>query len=178
MDALFFVVSPPRSGTSSICKMAEICGLKSSHVLRKPLYQAVGEFNFFADTPFYSTEFLMGLLNSGVKCKFIYINRPPIKIIESMNSVGILNYMRRKITGIKGFAMVNDFFAWNSLRNSGFENHKEHVELLAKTYNVPMLCYDFSMGWNPFCDFIGVEPPNIELPHLNKGKMGDSTCLK
>lgn len=169
--SLYLVVSPPRSGTNSICKMAEICGLKSSHVLRKPFYQAIKEFDFFADTPFYSPEFLIGILNCGIQCKFIYLDRPTNEIIESMRGVGILNYMKRKISGIKCFALINDFFTWNSLRNFGIENHKENIESLATAYKVPMLVYNFSMGWEPFCEFVDCPVPNADIPHLNKKQM-------
>ena len=174
MTHKFLVVSPPRSGTSSACKMARICGLKSLHVLNRPFAQAVKYFDFFADTPFYSVEFLIGLLNAtSLPIKFIYLDRKPSLISKSMDNVGIANYMKGEIANVSGFSFVNDFFSWNSLHNLGLENHKSAVKLIAETYSVPMLSYDFSMGWKPFCDFIEMEVPTVEIPHLNRNKIGE-----
>ena len=90
---LFMVTSLPRTGTTSLCSMASHCGLKSMHVLKNhSLIDAINSnYNFFADTPFYSPEFLIGVLESGLEktynIKFIYSHREALSHQNSLNKL-------------------------------------------------------------------------------------------
>ena len=67
-SVIFFVVSLPRTGTKSVCKMADLCDLKPMHVLdtsKRLISHIENGYNFFADTPFYNPNFFNSALNLG-----------------------------------------------------------------------------------------------------------------
>lgn len=52
---LFFVISLPRTGTTSICSMANICGLNAAHGYPNLMYGLQpAEYNFYSDVPWFS----------------------------------------------------------------------------------------------------------------------------
>jgi hypothetical protein len=57
----------------------------------------------------------------------------------------------------------DDFEAAKSV----FLNHMEEVK--AAVPRDQLLVYDVREGWEPLCNFLEVEVPNVDLPHANKG---------
>jgi hypothetical protein len=168
----YIVVSAPRTGTNSICKMAEICGLKPMHILQQNFSKALKEYNFFANTPFYSPEFLIGILQTYQNVRFIYIERPVEEIRQSMlaSKYKVLE-KPIDITDQESILRLHDMiFLRYIIQPEYLKVHKSVVKNMANLYGVDFLTYSFDQGWKPFCNFIGKNVPEIELPHLNKGE--------
>lgn len=189
-DKMFFVVSLPRSGTTSINKMAELCGLSPRHApcsYFDPYFKRKN-YNFFSDTPLYAPSTIDFICNyNHCEMKFIFIEREFDKIFDSWKRVGLYrnytrmynDYQSSKELMSKGrlydFSMYNEafdnvFLDENSYKKI-FQNHKEKIISKIKEYGKELLIYKFEDGWEPFCNFISSEIPNEEIPHLNINKM-------
>lgn len=185
----YYVVSLPRSGTSSICKMAKICGLKPSH---SPLTflkskSLSNDFDFFSDTPVYSPIEIENILKyENIEPKFIYIKRNFNEIFDSWVRVGLYKNYKNMLSSKNDELNFFQKFDLMSYRNAFsnkvltkencfeiFQKHKKNVFSIIEKNNNPLLEYSFSEGWKPFCDFLKVSVPNIDIPFLNKNKMFD-----
>lgn len=168
---IFFVTSLPRTGTTSLCKMAEICGLKSLHILKNISFsEALDQgCNFFADTPFYCPEFLLGLLELGLKkenyIKFIYSHREQKSHEKSINKLLKKWQPSEKIYNLLSLL---DNLCYNRLNENYIKNHYYYIKQISRFYRIDILDYSFDKGWEPFCNFIKKPIPNIKLPHQNK----------
>lgn len=189
MKTVYSVISLPRTGTKSICKMANICGLHSCHgplwSLKYHLFQS--KFNFFADTPMYSPDFVNFVgEQENLNVKFIYIEKSPSAIFESWEKVGLhRNYIglksdrnNLKYEGEKFDIQILDQ-TFNSVfpTKENFEElyniHRATVQDIVKCNNREILFYDFADGWAPFCEYINTDIPSEEIPHLNINTMFD-----
>jgi hypothetical protein len=191
-DTQYFVVSLPRSGTTSLNRMAEICGLKGRHApcAHFENYFKRKNYNFFSDTPVYCPSVVESICKSDhCEVKFIYVDRDFKEIFDSWVSVGLYgNYTRmyevfhnfRELMP-KGkfydFSNYDESFGQKFLDETNYEeifqSHKQLVLSKIKEYNKDLLIYKFQDGWESFCKFLLCEVPNVELPHLNKNKMFD-----
>lgn len=166
---IYIVTSLPRTGTTSLCKMAEICGLKSKHVLKhSSLTKCLSDgYSFFADTPFYSPEFLLGLLESNnVKIKFVYSHRNHKSHTQSIS---------KWLTTWKPSSSLNskinlyDNICYSNILNPEYiKQHYVYIKQISSFYDIELLDYTFDQGWKSFCNFINKPVPNQPLPHLNK----------
>ena len=171
-STLYFVTSLPRTGTTSLCKMADICGLKSLHILRhSSFYKALKNHDFFADTPFYSPEFLIGILEYGIqekyKIKFIHSIRDIDIHLHSLNKL----YKTWKPPDVNHIAKKLDLF--DNLNYSKFskkyiQQHHLYIKNISNMYSIEILDYVFSDGWDSFCRFIEKPVPSEKIPWLNK----------
>ncbi len=181
----FFVVSLPRSGTTTICKMAKICGLSPNHTPHSSYKVRVrsSEFDFFSDTPIFSPTIINEICEiENIDPKFIYIDRSFCEIFNSWKRVNLYrNYMRMldsaQIPINFDLLSYNDAFGGQILTEENFteifENHKKNVFEIIKGKNKEILTYKFEDGWKPFCDFLNVQIPYEDIPILNKNKMFD-----
>ena len=164
--SIYIVTSPPRTGTTSVCKMAEMCGMKPMHVLRGSFRKALEEGHvLFSDTPFYVPEFLCGLLESlNCKVKFIYCHRDADEWRESMKRLeGIWRPGKLK----NRLGALNDLCYEYMDSDLFIERHYKNIKKVSEAYGVQMLDYRFGDGWAPFCDFVGKPEPDVEVPHMN-----------
>ena len=189
-DEKYFVVSLPRSGTTSICKMAKICALKPKHAPHVSFkkYLKRDEFNFFSDTPVFCPDEINEIcFNEEINSKFIYIDRNFNDIFESWKNVKLysnyLGMINEKIDNLKPSTKFdlcsynnafNNIFLNENTYNDIFEKHKKQVIDTIKKYKKNLLIYKFEEGWKPFCDFLNVEIPCDDIPTLNKNKMFDN----
>lgn len=119
--------------------------------------------------------------------------RDPESWYESMSST---IYLLRKITGgslpIKaalrlaqlfapgpvGTARLADRLVWEDTFDRCFEDKEYAMHVFDRTNEavrrrVPperLLVFDVREGWDPLCDFLGVEVPERTFPHLNETK--------
>jgi hypothetical protein len=170
---IYLVTSLPRTGTTSLCEMAKICGLKSLHILKNiSLADALNDgYNFFADTPFYSPEFLVGLLESidtkKYSIKFIYSHRDFELYKKSLDKLLTRWSPSSKLSNR---IYLLDHLCYNNLSDSFIKNHYNYISTISKLYNVDLLDYKFTDGWEKFCDFIDCKVPSMPIPKLD--------CLK
>jgi hypothetical protein len=166
---IYIITSLPRTGTTSLCQMADICGLKSIHVLKNKSFKyALNEgYNFFADTPFYDPEFLIGILECEMldNIKFIYSHRETMSHQNSINKFLHTWQPPKKIHNKIGLL---DKLCYNKLNQTYIENHYNYIKKISFLYNIDMLDYKLNEGWKPFCSFINKPIPNVILPHKNK----------
>jgi FkbM family methyltransferase len=169
---LYFVTSLPRTGTTSLCQMAYLCGLKSQHVLHdKSFLEMLNQkYTFFADTPFYDPLFLIGLLEgiqNQYNIKFIYSHK---EILSHQNSLKKLYQIWRPPDINKIFDKLSliDNLSYNKLLFDNIKNHYNYIKKISTFYNIEMLDYQFDQGWSSFCNFINSPIPDVPLPHLNK----------
>jgi Sulfotransferase domain len=167
-DPVFIVASLPRTGTTSLCAMAKICGLKPMHVLEGLLEKAIDEgYDFFSDTPFYIPEFLCGVLESSNReIKLIYSHRNKkdwLASMETLKKIWIPTEILDKQT------LIDDLCYKYMETNSSIEKHHEYIRQISEKYDIEMLDYKFGDGWEPFCRFIDKHIPDCKIPHLNLG---------
>lgn len=170
-NSITIVTSLPRSGTTTICEMAKICGFKPCHVLKEDFSISLEKYNFFADTPFYSPEYLLALSQIYKNLKFIYINRDLSDVYESMQKTNIDKYLEdylNKVDNINKKEVLQDALCWNFIHKNKSLDHKNIIFSIARNYSIPILEYNFNEGWDSFCSFMECEKPKKEIPHLNK----------
>ena len=176
------MVSLPRTGTTSITKMMEICGLEGKHCPFTYFehYLNNDRYDFYSDTPVYIPSVVEKLCKRD-DVKFIYVERPYDKIFESWVNYGLFRTFHQMIiekdNGVISDGRLFDFNSYyesfsNTILTSDnysevFESHKEKVISIIKKHDKELLIYNFNDGWKPFCDFLGVEIPNEEIPKLN-----------
>jgi hypothetical protein len=186
----FFVISLPRTGTKSMCKMAKICGLKIKHVPTFRYESYLNNHDFFADTPCFVPSFVEKMCqDQSFDSNFIYIEKDHKEIFNSWAKVNLYknyvwlynNYMNEESKTKMGVSMIKDIesyqeslsyqFMTQENYSELFSQHKNQVTDIIKKYNEKILFYNFSEGWEPFCGFIESETPNTKIPYLNKDTM-------
>lgn len=176
-----FVVSLPRTGTTSMCKMLNVLGYKAKHVPSCFYEKWVKEgYNAFADTPCFTPTFIKERSITNPNSKFIYLDKSVDAWIDSFESVK-LHESYNKLLNIKNPELLNvvnineilaygEVFGFNGIYDKDHFKamsilHKRNVEsLLPKDQ---LLHYDFTMGWEPLCKFLKKEVPLVEMPRLN-----------
>lgn len=191
MKEVYFVISLPRTGTKSLCRMAHDCGLKFKHAAVTTFEKRLRDgHNFFADTPCYVPSFVESICNrEDIDPKFIFIDKDYSKIFESWKKVNLyLNYRRMydqwmnedlrskmSLSNQKDFLSLHESFSETLMDESNFEKlfdlHKDKVLSIVKHYKKKLLIYNFNEGWDPFCEFLNCEVPESDLPHLNTDTM-------
>lgn len=177
-DTKYFTISLPRTGTSSLTKMALVLGLSAKHCVHNE--RLIDKYNFFTDTPCFSPNFLKSIINS-YKCKFIYIDRDPKEWFLSFNSTLLAShnlFIKPEFKPTQYHMKVDRDAYIDSLGNNSitisnyekiFQDHKKMVLDIVKPF--PLLIYNFSQGWKPFCSFLNMDIPSAPIPHINKGRM-------
>lgn len=185
----YFVVSLPRTGTTSLSKMAAETGLLIRHcpgpAIQHIISPNIPEFNkveFVADTPCYVYSVISKLLTYE-NFKFIYCEKDLNAWVESFerNDLHIgyedirtnleLNSMDRNYL----MEIFNGGVYSTELAKRMFRFHKQWV--LNTIPEDRLLVYNFSDGWKPFCDFLEKPIPEIKLPHLNKTYRTESVSI-
>ena len=189
----YFVISLPRSGTSTISKMAEMTGLKLVHPPHSSYRVHIKNENihFLSDTPIFNPNVITEIIeNKSITPKFIFIDRSFDDIFNSWVKCNLYrNYLdmynqfesgdEDKLNSGQRFDFKNYNDAFNSKKlteenyNEVFQNHKNTVINLVKKSNSELLIYNFEEGWGPFCNFLNKEVPNKDIPWINKGTMFD-----
>jgi len=187
MKDVYFVISLPRTGTKSLCKMANTCGYEFKHapinLFKKELDSGK---NFFADTPCFVPSFIEKIFNiENINPKFIYIEKDYNNLFSSWEKVNLyLNYTRMfkqyqneetrqsmNPNAVTDFLSLHESFSETYLDKINyaylFELHKQKIVSIINKNNKELLMYKFEDGWEPFCNFLGCEIPSTELPHLN-----------
>lgn len=188
-DHKVFVVSLPRTGTTSMCKMLNDLGYKAKHV-PSCFYEkwAAEGFNAFADTPCFAPTFVKehSLLNP--KNKFIFIEKDFGEWIKSFESVKLdrsynilLNQRdptKLNVVSINEIKAYGEVFGFGGVYTQSLflERAMQHAENIKEMLSSDQfLSYNFQMGWTPLCDFLNTPIPNAPLPVLNfKGKIGEN----
>lgn len=191
MNTIYYVISLPRTGTSSISKMSKIVGFKPQHPPHTSFvhnWTGVYGWNFFSDTPTFCPKNIEMVCNSDkVDAKFIFIDRDFKETFDSWVNVGLygnyLNMLKLNESGIGNSSIKFDFDSYTDAFGgeiltennylSIFNNHKSKVLEIVDRYKKPILIYNFNMGWEPFCEFTNTEIPFEGIPHINKNKMYD-----
>ena len=191
MKTVYFVVSLPRTGTKSICKMANILGFDFKHTFVGTIDRDIQRgVKFFSDTPSYVPSFIEQMCKkTDIIPKFIYIDKKPEDIFSSWNKVTLYrNYLnmysqyfdeeqreKMSIHSINDFLSYHESFSEIILKEENCQEliiqHKNKVIEIIEKYKRELLIYNFEEGWKPFCGFLDCEVPNIEIPHLNTDTM-------
>lgn len=184
MNELIFVVSLPRTGTKSMCKMLSMIGYKSKHCPSMVYNRMITEgYNAFSDTPCYTYSFIKERMFDN--SKFIYIEKNVDKWVESIEKVKLhegyeflMNLtMKEHINQARMVDMksMGEIFGYHKAYDKEhfkecFINHKEQVkEMLGDK----LLLYNFDDGWQPLCKFLNKYPLDEDIPHLNKNIIND-----
>jgi hypothetical protein len=185
----FFVISLPRTGTKSLCKMAKICGLKYKHVPHLNYENNLKLYDFFSDTPCFVPSFVEKVCkNTDFDANFIYIEKEFDSIYNSWMKVNLYrNYVslylkyKEDPNNLLNKSMIFDIESYNEsfsnvlLEESNcvelFTSHRDKVFDIIKNYKKKLLIYNFNEGWDSFCNFLECDIPNMELPHININTM-------
>ena len=174
----FFVISLPRSGTSSLALMAGMCGLNARHVGID--YKSVAaENDFLTDTPYFSPKVICEMKEYYDDCRFIYCVRDYSSQFKSWEAAHLVNEfntvhidLNKRVSVYQQFDRKHytDSIGLNPITGDNcaavFDDHRSKV--VKAVGDSPLLFYMFSYGWQPFCDFIECEVPNQPIPHINK----------
>jgi len=189
-ETKYFVVSLPRTGTTSICQMAKICGFNPKHAPQMYFDSFLGRHDFFSDTPVFCPSVINQIIsNNNINSKFIYIERDFDIVFDSWKRVNLYKNYSGMVSGKKSGEILSKSmqFDIDSYENAFdykfldenkykeiFESHKKTVLNIIEGNEKPLLIYNFEDGWKPFCDFLNVDVPEKDIPLLNKNKMFDS----
>jgi hypothetical protein len=171
----FIVVSLPRTGTSSIAYMGALCGIRSKHVS----YDYLGDlakFDLISDTPMFAPS-VIEQVQSLYECKFIYCRRDWDSLYTSWVKSGmrerydlLLKNQPQSWYEKFDYKYYSEAFDNERLTEATFKklfrNHREAVR--SAVGDSQIIEFDFQMGWEPFCDFIGKKRPDEEVPQINK----------
>lgn len=190
MRTIYFVISLPRTGTSSISRMAKMVGFTPQHPPHQSfIHNWKGEWgwNFFSDTPTFCPKNVEMVCQSDeIEPKFIFIERDFDEVFKSWVDVKLFYNYNSTILASKGDGVYlpamefdldsySDAFDGEILTEDNykilFENHKSKVLSIVEKYQKPILIYNFNQGWKPFCEFTNTEIPEEEIPHLNNKKI-------
>lgn len=190
MRTIYFVISLPRTGTSSISRMAKMVGFTPQHPPHQSfIHNWKGEWgwNFFSDTPTFCPKNVEMVCQSDeIEPKFIFIERDFDEVFKSWVDVKLFYNYNITILASKGDGVYlpamefdldsyTDAFDGEILTEDNykilFENHKSKVLSIVEKYQKPILIYNFNQGWKPFCEFTNTEIPEEEIPHLNNKKI-------
>jgi len=190
MRTVYFVISLPRTGTSSISRMAKMVGFTPQHPPHQSfIHNWKGEWgwNFFSDTPTFCPKNVEMVCQSNeIEPKFIFIERDFDEVFQSWVNVKLFNNYNTTITASKGDgvylpAMEFDLDSYSNAFDGEiltednykilFENHKSKVLSIVEKYQKPILIYNFNQVWKSFCEFTNTEIPEEEIPHLNNKKI-------
>jgi Sulfotransferase domain len=77
--------------------------------------------------------------------------------------------------GMGRAAWLNDRLIWEEIFDRNLEDRQHAIEVFERhneevKHRVPaerLLVYEIKEGWEPLCDFLGVEEPDKPFPHLN-----------
>jgi hypothetical protein len=187
----YFVISLPRSGTSSLRVMFENIGLKVLHAPGNTFFRSIDwDIDFYCDTPIYTEDCIHNILewseSKNFIPKFIYINRSAKSVWNSWNQSGLYkNYLEMyesrekggQLNGPQSFDLesYDSAFGNEKWTNQNSEEvvlrHKEKVCNLVNHSGKSLLIFDFEKGYDQLCEFLGVDlPENSEVPHINKSK--------
>ena len=80
--------------------------------------------------------------------------------------------------GVTGTARLADHLVWEDTFNGRFEDRDYAMKVFERQNEtvrrrVPparLLVFDVREGWEPLCDFLGVEVPDRPFPHLNEAR--------
>lgn len=181
-----YVVSLPRTGTKSLCRMLKILGYNVKHLpsVGYERYLTKG-YNAFADTPVFTYSFIK-THSFDPKNKFIYIERDVRDWINSIESVKIdqgYNFLMN-IRDSKHLNQVRlcDILAYGEV--FGYEKNYdkirfvnkflEHKNYVLSILENNVLTYNFSDGWDSICKYLNKPIPNETVPHLNKDIISDN----
>lgn len=170
--------------------MAKICGLQIKHVPGFSYENNIMLHDFFADTPCYRPSFVEKMCqNENFDANFIYIEKDHREIFDSWNKVGLFKnynwmynqYIDPELKSKMRYSMIYDIESYQEalsdtlMDENNFSElitrHKETMTQIIKKYNKNILFYDFSQGWESFCNFLGCEVKSEELPYINKDTM-------
>ena len=78
--------------------------------------------------------------------------------------------------GVTGTARLADHLVWEGAFDGRFEDRTYAMEVFERNNEEVqqrvspgrLLVFDVREGWEPLCDFLGVEVPNSPFPHLNE----------
>lgn len=186
IDNFVMVISLPRTGTTSICRMLEMLGYKTYHTPLSKYANLVSHGIGMSDTPCFCPSVINDVLSrDNINTKLIYIERDFESWFESMTkSVNLLRTMDRirnkpekdlkpgQAEDRKYYDEVFGDYIFNSphLKETIKNKFDEHYKI-AMTLN-PFI-YKFENGWGPLCEFLNIEiPENKEIPHLHKKSIG------
>ena len=182
MSVKYFVISLPRTGTTSLSKMSRICGLSPKHAPHVSWRSQIksDKFNFFSDTPIFDPTVVEQLCKlEDVQSKFIFIDRDFETTYKSWVKMGLFKNYENFYGNEKNFDFVsyNNSFQNIKLDSSNyfevFQKHKDLVLKIVNEYKKDLLIYNFDMGWKPFCDFLNCDIPTEEIPKLNTNTFFD-----
>lgn len=177
-----FIVSPPRTGTKSVCKMLMILGYRVFHCssIRFTTQLENKQYNAFADTPIYCPSVFSKLLDPSNK--FIYIERSADNWLKSFENMRLhfayMDYMQRSVNDMKPVHKMDRFCLSEFFENAEYESklakdkfnkHRDMVHQIIPTEQ--LLDYNFSNGWSTLCSFLDKEVPDAGIPHLNMSTM-------
>ena len=186
MITKFIIVSPPRTGTMSMCQMMKDLGFTVNHVPGPYYKDFMTKDEVLADTPVFSPSIIEYALKESDNVKFIYMNKSPQDWTASMEKVGLnraFTDMRRQVINGDELAIHSkcDYEALYELLEADEWITEDAEASFVLHYNkvlemIPserLLEYKFSDGWGPLCEFVGKDVPSTEVPHLNIDTMFD-----
>lgn len=180
-----YIVSLPRTGTKTVCKMLSILGYDVQHAPGPYFDDFRKGKDALADTPLFAPSIIQKLKESDPNARFIYIDRPEDRWAASFENSGLpQNYNEMLTQPPEQLSVYNkvdlgalaEVFDWHPYDRTvgilGFQKHREFVGKTLSQSNI--LVYRFTDGWDSLCSFLNKSIPTDPVPHLNKsGEMFD-----
>ncbi len=180
-----FVVSLPRTGTSSISTLFNNVDIKCKHVPSNYYNHLKDEYDAFADTPCFDPNFIAEVCyNEPNTHKFIYICRPVYDWMNSIEKSNLHIYYKDMVDNcvLNGESFMDkktwgNVFGYDGIylktkfRNKFFE-HRKNIDNLLR--NEKIFYYNIGTDVQGLLTFLNVNVslyPNIKFPHENKATL-------
>ena len=180
MNDTIILISLPRSGTSSFCEMLNILGYQTYHAPHMSFRELLKPGWGLADTPMYAHSIISEIESQSLNVKFIYIDRnfeswyksmtvsqPLFQSYSRFYSLPIEDLKPRVQIDLKYYTEV-----FGKL-NHGSPDFKNRMQLRFNEHRDMCLSYapfvySFGDGWEPLCEFLSLDLPNVPVPHKHK----------
>lgn len=184
IDNAVIVTSLPRTGTTSMRQMLETLGYKSYHTPLDRIFELYGPGVAFSDTPSYAPSVINHFIAMPEsQTTYVYVDRDFDSWFDSMTKSTNLLLTQERMAArpineltdgqrvdVKYYAEVFGSFSskgsgFRELMKIRFNEHRERVKGLG-------LVYKFEDGWGPLCEYLGLNIPDDDIPHLHKISIG------
>ena len=175
------LISLPRTGTTSFCIMLQKLGYQTSHAPLMKYKELLKPGWGLGDTPMFAESIIQDVVSQPINAKLVYIDRNFDTWFNSMTRSTTLLQTHARLSksqhieydgqdiDVKYYGEVFGFFEYArpDLKDYIRDKFYAHREMCL-SHNPFIYSLENKDGWEPLCEYLGVEVPDGNIPHLHK----------